>query len=115
MKYLSTIQDDEIVQALKDDYLLIKEEAKRQGVEFNDMEEYVFSNHIICLLKRLKNDEFIEEIDAYLMNEVDEENLEKAIKCIEPAFKKYGHEMNKSELFLVSTHIQMNANRMKEE
>ena len=115
MKYLNTFLNDENLQDLKDDYLAIKEAVKKQGIEFNDTEEYVFSNHIVCLLKRLKNNEFIEDIDASLMNEVDAECLEKARVCIAPAFEKYGHEMNQSELFLVSTHIQMNANRLKEE
>ena len=114
MKYLTTMLDDSLIEDFKDDYLLIKQNFKEKGIDFNDTEEYVFSNHIVCLLKRLKSGELIDPIDEEMMKEIDYDVFDLTEKCIEPIFKKYNLEISRSEVFLVATHIQMNKIRKEE-
>ena len=114
MKYLTTMLDESLIESFKEDYLSIKNNFMEKGIDFNDTEEYVFSNHIICLLKRIKSGELIEPIDEEMMNEIDDDVFALTEECIASTFKKYGLEINRSEVFLVATHIQMNKMRKEE-
>ena len=114
MKYLTTLLDESIIDDFKEDYLSIKNNFMEKGIGFNDTEEYVFSNHIVCLLKRIKSGELIDPIDEEMMKEIDEDVFKLTNECIAPTFKKYGLEADLSEVFLVATHIQMNKMRKEE-
>ena len=111
MKYIdmfmtSDQRDSTLVQA----YMDVKENMKSLGVDFNEDEELIFSNHILCLIKRMKSKEYV-EIEDSIMTDVSEESYEIARKGIKDLCELYEASIPKSELFLVASHIQINHNR----
>lgn len=112
MKYLTTLlENSEIDESIKEDVLAsykeVKEAFAKTGIVMDDNAEFVFSNHILALLKRIKANEFVDEIDEETIAEVSEESFGIAEKLVSGLFEKNNVAVNRSEVFLVATHIEM--------
>lgn len=113
MKYLDTILSeqklcDEMKNMVKKYDAIIDEKLKQSKIEFTDKDaEMVFCNHIIALIKRCAANEFVSDIDESLIDEISKEAYEMASYLVSDLFEDNGYKKNKSEIFLVSTHIQM--------
>lgn len=113
MKYLDTILSeqklgDEMINSIKKYDAVVDKKLKQSGIEFTDEDsEMVFCNHIVALIKRCVTNDFVAEIDESLMDEISKEAYDIASFLVSDLFEENGCEKNKSEIFLVSTHIQM--------
>ena len=112
MKYLNTLTENNPISSnLVEEYRKIKEKISSDSIDFSEDEEFMVSNHLICLLKRIESNEFVDEIDESLMEEISNEIWQYTESLIKDSFEKYERPINKSEVFLLSTHFQMNHNR----
>ena len=111
MKYIDMfLPNDQRDSTLVNAYLDVKQNVQSLGVDFNEDEELIFSNHILCLIKRMKSKEYV-EIEDSMMTDVSDESYEIARNCIRNLCELYESSLPKSELFLVASHIQINHNR----
>lgn len=116
MKYLDILLNgSDHKEEIEKEYLIIKQRFNDKGIEFNEEEEMMFSNHLICLIKRVLENNFIADIDEELMSEISATIFVLTEECIGDLFTSHGCDINKSELFLVATHIQVNLNRKESE
>lgn len=113
LKYLDTILNnsdlssetrEKITACMKQ----VEEKLKENQIEFSDENaEMVFTNHLVALTKRILSKEFIPDLDESLMDGVSLQAMELSEKLVKDLFESNGCEVNKSELFLVATHIQL--------
>lgn len=112
MRFLSTIlETSEIEEGIREDVLQYYKEAKESfaslGVPMEEEAELVFSNHLVALMKRIKTREFVDSMDEKMFSEVSGRAMEKAGMLAAPFFEKEGLPANKTEVFLVATHIEL--------
>ncbi len=110
MKYLNTLLenttiDDQIKESVIQMYLETKERLKLIQVHFDEDAELMFSNHLLALSKRIKTQSFVDPIDEEMMSDIPEKAWELAEVLINNIFHEQGIPVNRSELFLVATHI----------
>ena len=111
MKFWNTLMETtEIDPAIKDDvqkdYLHVKEKFKALNIPMVEDAELVFSNHIIALLKRIRERRFVEDMsDSF--DEVKPEVFQMAEDLVEEEFRKEGLAVDKTEAFLIATHLTM--------
>lgn len=119
MKYLNTLlKDNDLKEEKKEDvvgyYKRVKEKLP-SIISLSDDAEFMLSNHILALSKRIKERVFVEEVEKEMMNEVSEEAFLKAEELVGWMFEEEGIPENRSEIFLVATHMEMALLSMKEE
>lgn len=112
MKYLNTLlKSNEIDADIKEDvinsYKRIKDKFTETKIVMDENAEFIFSNHILALLKRIKSKSFVEDIDESMMEEVSQEAMKIATNLVAETFKKEELPLNQSEVFLVATHIEI--------
>lgn len=112
MKYLNTLlENSELDESIKEDalkyYAEVKDAFAKTGIVMDDNAEFVFSNHILALIKRIKANEFVEDIDEENIAEVSQESFDLAEKLVGGLFEREGLPVNRSEVFLVSTHLEI--------
>ena len=113
MKYLDILQNK--INLSTEDFVLVKEEAlkvfeklEEKNVQFSEETfEITFCNHIASLIKRVIEKELVEELPEEFMNETSEKAKEISTYLVKDIFEKYDVELNKTEVFLVSTHIEL--------
>ena len=109
MKFIDKVlETSEIETDIKEDVLAYYEEAKKQfkkmNIPMDEDAELVFSNHLIALLKRIKRKAFVADIDEEMFSEKAYNFAETLVK---PFFEKEGETVNRTEVFLVATHIEL--------
>lgn len=112
MKYLEILTaSNELDPSYKEDiikgYQNIKEQLKQSGVIIPEESEFVFSNHILALMKRMVQHQLIDPLDESIMSGVSDEALKVAANITRQQFIETGCQEDTSEIFLVATHIQM--------
>lgn len=113
MKHLDTILnnqelDETLRKQLVDAANVYEQKMQENNIAFtDDSAEMIFTNHLMALTKRIISKEFIPDIDEELMSEVSEEAFGISESIVKEVFTAYGCEINKSEVFLVATHIQI--------
>ncbi|MEG0166079.1 hypothetical protein [Anaerorhabdus sp.] len=79
------------------------------GVKFRKgTQEQMFLNHILVLSKRIVSRDLIEEMELYGIDELSKFAIDKANTIVGSVLSNYHLEMNKTESFLIATHIEMN-------
>lgn len=87
----------------------IMKQCKEAGVTFKKgTHEMMFLNHILVLSKRISKKELIEEMELCGLDELSSFAIETANSIVGSVLNQYGLEMNKTESFLIATHIEMN-------
>lgn len=111
MKYLNTLlEDKEIDPKVREKALNFAERTGEQflaEMKLDDDAELMFSNHILALIKRIEENSFVDEIEEEMMSEVSPEAFKKAEETVGWLFAEAGVPSNRSEVFLVATHIEM--------
>lgn len=116
MNYLDTIIKkiklaDDGKSDIKDDLNIVYEKIIKNEIKFIDENfEISFYNHIVALIKRLRDKDLVEPIDDSLMGEIPEKTIEFSKYLVEDIFKLYNTQIDKTEIFLVATHIQLTLN-----
>lgn len=112
MKYLSEIFEiNDITENLKEQaqktYLSAKERMNQLPISFSEDTELMLSNHLMALIKRILEKKLIDPIEEEMMKEVSPEAWGYAWELAEPLFAEYGMEMDRSEIFLVGTYMEI--------
>lgn len=112
MKYLNKILeaneiDDRIKENAISSYLAAKERMKELPVAFGEDAEMMLSNHLMALIKRISEKKFVDPIEEEMMGELSEEAWDYAGRLAGPLFEEAGLLADRSELFLVGTHMEM--------
>ena len=112
MKYLNKILeaneiDDGIREKATASYLAAKERMRELPLTFGEDAEMMLSNHLMALIKRISEKKFVDPIEEEMMGELSEEAWEYAQKLVGPLFEEAGLACDRSEVFLVGTHMEM--------
>lgn len=112
MKFLNMVlENSEIEDDIRDEvissYKNVKKAFKNTKITMDADSEFVFSNHIIALLKRIKAHSFVEDLDDEMLSQVSQKAYDIANSLVGELFVKEGLPINRSEVFLVATHIDL--------
>ncbi len=118
MKYLTTLLEnndleDEIRDGVIEDYREAKEKVKSFGLPFDEDSEMMFSNHLLALLKRIYRGELIEPLDDDMMVDVSDQAIGMAEDLVGDFFEEHGLARDRSEIFLVATHLELALQRQQ--
>lgn len=112
MKYLNKILEiNEIDEQMKDKavsyYLEAKKRTESIPVTFGEDAQMMLSNHLMALIKRILEKSFVEPVEEELMSDLSEKAWDYARTVVGPIFQAEGLEEDRSEIFLVGTHMEM--------
>lgn len=112
MKYLNKILEvNEIAperrEAAAASYLAAKERVRSLPLTFSDDAEMVLSNHLMALIKRIGEGQLIDPMDDETLAELSEPAWRYAGEVAGALFTEAGLPEDKSEIFLVGTHMEM--------
>lgn len=112
MKYLNKILEiNEIDDQMKDKavsyYLEAKKRAENIPVTFGEDAQMMLSNHLMALIKRILEKSFVEPVEEDMMSDLSEKAWDYARIVAGPIFQSEGLEEDRSEIFLVGTHMEM--------
>lgn len=74
-------------------------------LHMNDTANLMFSNHVMCVLKRIRSGEFVDEVPEELFSEIPERARQIAGDLLAGAFADAGATPNKTEVLMLATHI----------
>ena len=119
MKYLNTLlENNDLDPAIRDEviasYQEIKEKVKALGIHMDEDAEFMFSNHILALLKRIKSRSFVEDMSESF-DQISPDVFEMADGVVREYFDREGIPVNQTEVFLVATHLEIAIQKEKEE
>ncbi len=89
------------------EYEAAKERIKNLPFTLSDDADAMLSNHLVALIKRIYTGHFVDPIEEEMMNEVSEEAWKYAHIIVDPLFEAHGVAIDRSEVFLVGTHMEM--------
>ena len=89
------------------DYEAAKERIKNLPLTLSDDADAMLSNHLVALIKRVYTGHYVDPIEDEMMDEVSETAWKYAHSIVDPLFEALGEPINKSEVFLVGTHMEM--------
>ena len=75
------------------------------GVAMDEVADLMFSNHVMCLLKRIQTGEYVPPMDEGLFSELTDRARSMAEELVGGAFKKAGQEPDKTEVLMLATHL----------
>lgn len=78
-----------------------------EGLELDAGSDLMFSNHILCLAKRIEKGEFVDPLDEALFSELSDKARFMARCALEPAFERCGAPIDTTEVLMVATHIEV--------
>lgn len=111
------MENSEIDESIKEEvlnlYKQVKDKFAETGIVMDENAEFMFSNHILALLKRVKERSFVSDIDESMMEEVSTEAKKIAENLVNEIFEKEEIPLNQSEVFLVATHIEIAMQKQK--
>lgn len=113
MKYLSKILEmNEIAPDMQERatnlYLEAKKRAEGLPLTFSEDAQLMLSNHLMALTKRILEGALIEPMEEEMMkDEISEKAWEYADVIAGPLFRAAEMEKDRTELFLVGTHVEM--------
>lgn len=113
MKYLNKILEmNEIAPDMQEQaqtlYLDVKRRVESLPLTFGEDAQLMLSNHLMALIKRILEGALIEPMEEEMMSgEISEKAWEYADVIAGPLFLAADMEKDRTELFLVGTHIEM--------
>jgi transcriptional regulatory protein LevR len=119
VKFLNTLLenndlDPSIKEEVIESYKLIKEKVKGLGILMDEDAEFMFSNHILSFLKRVKSHSFVEDMSQEF-DQISPHVFSMAEGLIKEFFEKESIPINKTEVFLVATHLEIAIQKQEEE
>jgi len=115
VKYLDLIKsklninEDELGE-IKDDLEYVDKVLKKYDIVFDDVFAISFYNHIIQFIKRAKTGKFIDPIEKEMVSELNENSIRIGTELLSEVFNRYKADVNISEIYLISIHIQVAMN-----
>lgn len=85
----------------------IEETLNSKDIYFDEQIRVGFYSHMVSFIRRLKKNELVTDVDEKaVLDQIDKENLDLAIKLIKPLFDKFKVEYSYSEIVLIAIYIQ---------
>ncbi|TQI68493.1 PRD domain-containing protein [Clostridium sp. KNHs216] len=94
-------------------YREAKEKLKSYGIVMDEEADFMFANHILALLKRVKTRSFVEDMEEEDFEQVPKKVYDMAEDIVGGLFEKEHLPINQTEVFLVATHIEMTIQKTK--
>jgi len=115
VKYLDLIENnlslkDGELDSIKEDLEYVNKVLKKYDIIFNDIFAITFYNHIIKFIERVKTREFVDTIEKDMVSDLTENSIEIGTEMLSEIFSRYKSEINMSEIYLISIHIQVAMN-----
>lgn len=112
MKYLNKILEmNEIAPGMEEQakrlYLDAKKRAEGLPLSFSEDAQLMLSNHLMALTKRILEGQLIDPMDEETLDEISDKSWEYADIIAGPMFQEGSMEKDRTELFLVGTHVEM--------
>lgn len=108
MKFISAqleiLQNNKELEEFHDDIDYIENFLEENQIIIPEEFHLTFSNHVIVLLQRIKNNECVIYEDSE-NNEITQESLENAKKLLKPLFEKYQINESKTEEMLLAIYF----------
>lgn len=73
----------------------------------DDASDLMFSNHVLCVIKRINAGEYVDEMPEELFSEISQAAREASAALLADTFAAHGQEPNKTEVLLLSTHLEV--------
>lgn len=102
---------DKEIEKIKEDVEQVENVIEKYNIKFEDTFAISFYNHIVSFINRVIDNEFVEPIDESIVSEITDQSINISQEMLRDIFEKYGREINKSEIYLVSIHIQLAMNK----
>lgn len=115
MKYLDLIGNnlslkDGELDGIKEDLEYVNNVLKKYNIIFDDIFAITFYNHIIKFIERVKTREFVDTIEKDMVPELTQNAIDIGKELLSEIFSRYKSEINMSEIYLISIHIQVAMN-----
>lgn len=112
MKYLNKILeineiDDQMKEKAVPYYLGAKKRVESLPISFGEDAQMMLSNHLMALIRRILEQSFVEPVEEDMMSDLSEAAWDYARTVVLPIFQAEGIEEDRSEVFLVGTHMEM--------
>lgn len=89
-------------------YESIAEKYQELGLPaMDDASDLMFSNHVLCVLGRIRTGEYVDEMPEDLFSEVSQAAREGAQALLADAFSAQGKEPNTTEVLMLATHLEV--------
>ena len=116
MKYLDLIKNnlslrDGELDGIKEDLEYVDKVLKKYNIVFDDIFAITFYNHIIKFIERVKTRKFVDTIEKDMVSDLTEDSIGIGAELLNEIFRRYKSEINMSEVYLVSIHIQVAMNK----
>jgi PRD domain protein (TIGR03582 family) len=95
------------IEDIKEDLEHVEKVLDKYDINFQDTFAIGFYNHIVSFISRAKDGEFVAPIEEETISELTKESINIASEMLEEIFRRYKRDINKSEIYLVSIHIQV--------
>lgn len=79
---------------------------KRENINIDTQFQIGLYSHLVSFIRRMKKGENLDPIDEDIFSEIDGSSIDLAKEIAAPVFKKYKVKEDKSEVMLISIHIQ---------
>lgn len=87
------------------EYEDVRQKFEKTGIKMDEAADLMFSNHVMCVLKRIHTHEFVDELPEELFSELTDEAKKIAGDLLADVFAAEGIEPNKTEVLMLATHI----------
>lgn len=88
-------------------YLEVKQRLTALPIQLDENSEMIFSNHVMALICRIHEQQVVEAIDEAMMQEISPQAWAYAHTLVDDLFQKAAMAIDRSEVFLVGTHMEM--------
>jgi PRD domain protein (TIGR03582 family) len=99
--------NDAEIEEVREDLEHVEKILEKYDISFQDTFAIGFYNHIVSLISRAKTGKFVTPIEEDMISELTKESISIASEMLEEIFRRYKRDINKSEIYLVSIHIQV--------
>ena len=93
--------DERLCQEYED----VRHKFAETGIQMDDAADLMFSNHVMCVLKRIHSHEFVDELPEELFSELPDKAKKISDDLLADVFAAEGLEPNKTEVLMLATHI----------
>ncbi len=73
----------------------------------DDAADLMFSNHVLCVIRRIHTGEYVDEMDEGLFSEVTQPARDGAVALLANSFAAQGVEPNTTEVLMLATHLEV--------
>ena len=73
----------------------------------DDASDLMFSNHVLCVIKRIHTGEYVDEMPEDLFSEVSQTARDGAASLLADVFAAHNEEPNKTEVLMLATHLEV--------